>query len=161
MLVAVKTPTLLIRPLYIEEIYLCVPYGYQFHKEKQVPGEFNPEVFMKNWEQFILSGIGCIVGLWKDGVLIGGLGGVVMPDITTGQIVANEFFWFVQEGDRKGSWPIRLANAYFIWAKEKGAVRRRMVHILMPNENPSTVRLAHVYRKWNMRPIEVVYDGEL
>lgn len=161
MTTAIAIEKMLIRPLTLDEIYLCVPYGYQFHKEKHVPGEFNPEVFMKNWESFIGSGLGCIFGLWKDYELIGGLGAFVSPDITTGQLVANEFFWFVQEGDRKGSWPLRLIHAYKAWGKEKSAVRFRMVHLLEHNETPSTVRLAHFYRRLGMRPIEVGYDGLL
>lgn len=156
-----RTSVMTIRPLMLDEIYLCVPFGYLFHDEKKVPGTFNPEVFMKNWTLFINSGNGTIFGLWKGDELIGGLGGYIFPDITTGESVANEFFWFVQKEDRKGSWPLRLRETYKSWAKERGAIRHRLVHLLEPNETPSTVRLAHVYRRWGMTPIEVVFDGLL
>ena len=155
------TEKMLIRPLTLDEISLCLPFGYLFHAEKSIPGAFNPDVFTKNWHQFIGSGMGVIFGLWKDEVLIGGIGGFVFPDITSGELVANEFFWFVQKADRRGSWPLRLRSAYKAWAKAMGAIRYRMVHILEPNETPSTVRLAHVYRRDGMRAIEVVYDGLL
>lgn len=161
MISAIATDKMLIRPLDVDEIYLCVPFGYLFHEEKSVPGAFNPDVFMKNWTLFISSGNGVIFGLWKDETLIGGLGGYIFPDITTGESVANEFFWFVQKEDRRGSWPLRLRHEYQTWAKSLGAVRYRMVHLLEPNETPSTVRLAHVYRRLGMNPIEVVYDGLL
>jgi hypothetical protein len=153
--------TMTIRPLTVDEIYLCVDYGYQFHKEKQVPGDFNAEVFMRNWTIFMNSGLGAILGLWNGDELVGGLGCYLSPDITTGQMTANEFFWFVREGERKGSWPLRLVHAYKAWGKAHGAVRFRMVHLLMPNESVATVRLAYFYRRLGMRPIEVGYEGEL
>lgn len=158
---AVATATMTIRPLTIEELPLCVPYGEQFHREKHVPGDFHPEIFVKNWTLFLNSGLGAIFGLWKDEELIGGLGCYLSPDITTGELVANEFFWFVRDEDRKGSWPLRLVYAYKDWGKAHGAVRWRMVHLLMANETPSTVKLSHFYRRLGLRPIEVGFDAEL
>lgn len=157
----VRTATMLIRPLAIEEIYLCVESGYAFHAEKAVPGSFNPDIFTQNWTKFMNSGLGTIFGLWKGYDLVGGLGAYLSPDITTGELIANEFFWFVREGERKGSWPLRLVMEYKAWAIASGATRWRMVHLLMPNESPSNVRLAHFYRRLGLRPLEVGYDGLL
>lgn len=150
-----------IRPLALEDLLLCESFGHAFHAEKAIPGAFSLEVFLKNWSTFLGSGIGTIFGLWNGMNLVGGIGGIVVADLTTGELVVNELFWYVDPAFRKGSWPIRLLHEFRRWGREKGAVRLRMVHILMPNESASTVRLAHVYRNMGLRPIEVAYDGPI
>lgn len=151
----------LIRPLTVEELPLCEPFGVAFHQEKAIPGEFSLQEFLKNWRLFLSSGIGVLYGLFRDGQLVGGIGGILTADVTTGTLVASELFWYVQPEDRHGTWPIRLVKTLREWGATKGATRFRMVHILMPNESPSTVKLAHVYRHLGLRPIEVAYDGPI
>ena len=161
---SVTTPTsttLSISHLLIADLPLCEPFGIAFHTEKCIPGEFHVETFVRNWTQFMESGIGTILGLWRGETLIGGLGGIVVADLTSGEMTVNELFWYVQPDARHGTWPIRLIKELKIWGSAHGATRLRMVHILMPNESASTVKLAHVYRQLGLRPIEVAYDGEI
>ena len=155
------TGSLTIAHLLVADLPLCESFGRAFHSEKEIPGEFDPGTFERNWTQFIESGIGTILGLWRDEVLIGGIGGIVVADLTSGEMTVNELFWYVQPDARHGTWPLRLIKELRSWGKSHGATRLRMVHILMPNESASTVKLAHVYRQLGLRPIEVAYDGEI
>ncbi len=148
-----------IRELTLEELPLCKPFGIAFHKEKDVPGEYSHETFMKNWTMFLTSKLGTIFGLWRDKELVGGLGCMTVPDITTGELIAYEFFWYVDPSERHGTWSIRLVKRFKQWAKERGAIRYRMVHMLMKDETPSTVKLARVYESLGLRPVEVAYDA--
>lgn len=160
-MITVLSGVLTIRLLTPEEFSLCLPYGERFHREMDVPGVFSPETFLTKWGQFHSLGLGVIFGLWRGEELIGGLGGVTIPDLTTGQLVTSELFWYIQEASRHGTWPIRLLKTFRQWGKSQGAVRFRMVHLLRQDEDPSTVKLASVYRHLGLRPIEVAYDGPI
>ena len=155
------TPPMTIAHLTVDDLPLCEPFGQAFHAEKAIPGVFNLAHFLTNWERFLTSGLGTILGLWRHDVLVGGIGGVVTPDLTTGAFVVSELFWYVQPDARHGTWPIRLITELKLWGLAHGATRLRMVHLLMPNESPSTVKLSHVYRLMGLRAIEVAYDGEI
>lgn len=156
-LVAMKV----IRPLQIEELPLCAPFGKAFHLEKGIHGDFAIDVFVKNWTVFLQSYPAIIYGLWDGDRLVGGLGGMVTPDLTTGTLSAVEFFWYVDPAYRTGTWPFRLVKAFRKWGKHQGATRLRMVHMLLEGEDPSQVRLAHVYQQLGLRAIEVNYDGPI
>lgn len=157
----VVAPACTIRILTPGEFPLCLPYGERFHQEMDVPGLFSPETFLTKWGQFYTLDLGAIFGLWRGDELIGGLGGVAVPDLTTGQLIASELFWYVREDSRYGTWPIRLVKTFQHWGRDRGAVRFRMVHLLRHDEDPSTVKLASVYRHLGLRPIEVAYDGPI
>ena len=150
-----------ITPLAIEDLLLCEKFGRAFHSEKVIPGEFSLDAFIRNWSYFITSDIGVIFGLYDGDSLVGGIGGVTTPDLTTGELITSEMFWYIDEACRHNRMALRLVDRLRAWGKEKGATRFRMVHLLMPGESPSTVRLASVYRRMGLRPIEVAYDGPI
>lgn len=150
-----------IRRLTVEEIPLCEPFGRAFIAEKHVPGTFSLETFTRNWEFFLTRYPAVLLGLWSGERLIGGIGGMIAPDLNTGDRIAQEFFWYVTPEARHGTWPLRLLKQFREWGKEQGATRFRMVHLLGPDESPSTVKLARVYAKLGMRPIEVSYDAPM
>lgn len=145
----------------LEDLLLCEDFGIAFHAEKAVPGVFSLQVFLKTWSTLLTAGIGTILGLWNGTTLVGGIGGIISADLTTGELAVSELFWYVDPAHRKGSWPIRLIHELRQWGAQHGATRLRMVHMLLPNESASTVRLAHVYRHLGLRPIEVAYDGPI
>jgi hypothetical protein len=145
----------------VKELPLCLPFGEAFMQEKHIPGVFNPDVFLKNWTTFLTSYPAAIFGLWKDEQLIGGIGGMIHPDLNTGQRIAVEFFWYVGHEHRHTIGSIKLVRRWKRWAKENGAVRWRMIHLLDVDETASSVKLASFYEKQGLRPIEVGFDGPL
>lgn len=161
----IETPTkaaLRIRPLTIEELPLCVPFGQAFMQEKKVPGEFSPETFLKNWALFLSAYPSVIFGLWEGRQLVGGIGGMIFPDLNTGTPCAIEFFWYVDKDYRNTIGAAKLPLAYRQWAKEHGAKRFRMVHLLDDGEDPKAVKLDRFYRKTlKLRPVEVCFDGPI
>lgn len=153
--------TLTIRPLTIEELPLCEPYGKAFHAEKDVPGEFSMEVFLKNWTTFMTHCHGIILGLWDDGRLVGGLGGMLTPDITTGTLAATEFFLYIAPEHRGGTVLIRLINRFREHGKLYGAARLRLALTIQKGEDVFAPRLDSLYRRIGLRPVEIGYDGPI
>lgn len=155
-------PPLAIRPLTIEELPRCAPFGEAFHAEKQVPGAFSIDAFVKNWTVFLTQYKAVLLGLWDGEKLVGGLGGMVVPDLTTAVPTATEFLLFIDPAYRTGSGFIRLVDQFRAFGKANGAVRLRMELLLADGEDPFAPRLGTVYRRrWKLRPVEVGYDGEL
>ena len=128
-----------IRPASLHELHLCVPFGEAFHKEMQLPGEFVGQIFVESWIAILATIPSAILLLFKDETLIGGIGGIVSPDLNDGRLRAQEFFWFVDKAHRGGSGAIRLVDAFEDWAASKGAVEVDMVHLLTvdTNEQPN------------------------
>ena len=159
---AVATKSLAIRPLTLDELPLCVPFGKAFVREKHVPGEFSPETFIKNWTMFLSAYPAVIFGLWEDMALVGGIGGMIFPDLNTGTPCAIEFFWYVDPAHRNTLGAARLPLTFKKWGKRHGAERFRMIHLLDEGEDPSTVKLSKFYTKTlKLRPMEVCFDGPI
>jgi hypothetical protein len=118
-----------IRQLSRVELPICVPFGRNFHKEFSLPGDFKPSVFLRNWQNFYDRYEGAVIGLWEDKTLIGGLGCIIVPDLSDGRPCAQEMFWFVDEAHRKGLAPIRLLDAYEAWGRAHKATELRLVHL--------------------------------
>ena len=162
MIDAPATTTFAIRPLTIEELPLCVPFGPSFMQEYDLPGVFNPDVFLKNWRYFLQSLTAVLYGLWDEGRVVGGIGGLVHPDLNTGDLHAVECFWYVDPAYRNTLMAGRLPLTFKKWGKRHGAVRWKMIHLLAKDENPSTVKLAGFYeRACKLKANEVVFDGPL
>ncbi len=142
-----------IRPLTIDEIPLCAPFGQKFHAEMGLPGAFIPDVFTGMWRFFLKEHTAVILSLWKDDVLTGGLGGMISPDPLDARLMATEFFWFMDPTHRNGTGGMRLLTAFEAWAKEKGAVEVRMVHLIGKHD----VQLGRVYEKRGYHLIEMCY----
>lgn len=151
---------LTIRPLAVEEVSLCVPFGQAFHAEMKLDGSFIPEVFIKNWTQRLSPGFpfpADILALRSGDELIGGIGLVVVPDELDARPIAQEFFIFISPEHRSGTGFLRLLRAFKEWSYEKQAVDGRLVHLLTLGETPSTVKLDNVYRKLGGKATEVGY----
>lgn len=161
----IETPTkvaLTIRPLTIEELPLCLPYGPAFMKEYDLPGTFSPEEFLKNWTLWLTAYPAIMYGLWDNTHLAGGIGGMIHPDLNTGDRLAVEFFWYVEPSYRNTLLAARLPLTFKKWGKRNGAVRWKMIHLLSPGEDPATVKLARFYEGvCKMKASEVVFDGPL
>lgn len=152
-----------IRPLRVDELSKLKVFGEAFFAEKQLPGHFNLEHLVKNWKAWLTNGAikAVIFGWFKDGELVGVLAGMIFPDLYTGEDVAIEHFWYVLEEHRQGTGGVKLLKTFKNWAHKHGAKRLRMIHLIMPDEDPATVKLAAFYAKLGFRPIEVNYDLSL
>lgn len=146
-----------IRPLKMHEVILCVPFGQKFHTELKLAGTFIPDVFVNNWLSFLSSYPSVILSLWHEEQLVGGLGGMITPDLNDLRPCAQEFFWFVDPAHRVGTGAIRLLKAFEAWATEKQAVEIRMVHMISPQD----AQLERVYHKLGYTRVEICYRKSL
>lgn len=128
----------------------------EFYASSRFLKKFDQTLFQAVWTHFLETGAGVIFLLeTPEGEVAGALGGVVFPDLYSGELVATEFFWFVREGKRGSG--LLLYRAFEEWAREKGCAEVRMVHLLdsMPE------KLNRVYRHLEFTPTEVHYAKEL
>lgn len=147
-----------IRPLTIEELPLCLPLGQRFHAEMQVPGTFRPEVFRENWHTFLTGSFPAVIlGLFHSGVLVGGFGAMICPDLFDGRSAAHEMFWFVDAEYRSGLGAIRLLKAFESWAVQHGAVEARMIHLVGQRDD----QLERIYTKFGYARLEIAYRKSL
>lgn len=140
-------------PLRAHELHLCVPFGHEFHSELNLPGEFIPDCFVNTWLGFLSSFPSVILGMWKEGALVGGIGGIVAPDLYDGRLYAQELFWFVGKAYRHGSGAIRLIKEFEQWALSKRAVEVRMSAFAGPESD----HIRAVYEKLGYAKLEVGY----
>src|SRR5688572_9076222 len=130
-----------VRP--VQEVTELLEGGESFFREGGMPGGFDREAFIANWTRLIHQGIGQLFGLYgDDGVIHGAMGGVLAPDLNNGHTIGIEAFWYVLPQYR-GRGAIRLIEAYEKWAKEKGARRVCMIHLL----NLQPERLGELYQR--------------
>lgn len=145
----------MIRKLNIDELDKVLPIAEQFYNSTEFLSNFNIEIFKKNWIQFIESGLGVIFVLEDENNIIGVLGGFKYPDVNSGELIATEFFWFV-DADKRGN-GIRLLKEFEKWAKEEDCKKIIMVYLcdLMPE------KLDRVYKRLGYRRTEINYTKEV
>jgi len=131
-----------------------VPFGRDFHREFNLPGEFHPSVFLRNWQNFYDHCTATVIGLWDDRTLVGGLGCMIVPDLSDGRLCGQEMFWFVGDDYRKGLAPVRLLNEYEKWAAQHGAVEVRLVHLVGGVHDEQLDRL---YKRKQYQVFEICY----
>lgn len=124
---------LTIRPLTVEELPLCVPFGQAFFEEFHLRGTFNPTHFLKTWEIFVEQLGASVLGLYRDETLIGGLGALISPDPFTGDRVATELFWYIGPQHRTGTGALRLLRAFEDWGHSRRVDELRIAHFMMKN----------------------------
>ena len=154
-----------IRELHQDELWTCRVFGEDFHAEKAIPDEFSLDAFVTNWKNFYRLNIGVIFGLWDDdGVLIGGAGGILAHDLTSGKLKMNELFWYVDKAKRHttGRWPLRCVTRLREWGKEREATGFRMVRLITQGETPKDGMLDRIYTDvLKMKPIDLGYEGPI
>ena len=148
----VMTQTL--TPLTLDQLPLCQPLAKEFWDERHLPGTFNMDHFTQSWTTLMATQPAVIFGLFYDGELVGALGGLVAPDIHTGEIVANEFFWFVLRKARKGTGAIRLIREFEHWGEENGATGFHLTAIIDGHDD---ARLDKLYQRFGYTALEKGY----
>ena len=146
-----------VRALELTELPLCESFAREFHAEKKLPGVFKPEVFLKNWTEFLTRYEAIIFTLWYDAKLVGGLGAMITPDLSDGRRTASEMFWYVTREARNGLDPWKLVDRFEFWGEIMDVDEYRLTHLLMPGEDPAHVRLAPLYKRRKYTPLEVGY----
>ncbi len=145
----------MIKELAHNEIQGAADMAPLFFEEGQIPGEFNPEVFVKSWATLIKLDMGKMYALVVEGKEVGYLGMIVTQDINDGAKIAQEAFWFVHP-DHRGSGLKLLLHAEKC-AKELSCKRMGMVHL----SNTAGEKLSHIFNRMGFREIEVHYIKEL
>jgi GNAT superfamily N-acetyltransferase len=145
----------MVRLLTVNELPAAAAMGPEFFAEGRLPGAFVPDIFVTKWTSLIEQGIGFMLGLFRDGVLMGAFGAVVAEDLNDGKPVANECFWFVKPEARGRG--LELLSSYEQEAINRGAVRCSMIHLLSLQPE----RLAYLYERRGYQPVETSYFKEL
>jgi hypothetical protein len=138
------TTNLTVRPLAVNEVARCVPFGHAFYEELRLPDAFSPSDFIEAWTTMLCVQDAVILGLWDGDTLVGGLGAVVSPNINSGVRLGADYFWYVQPAYRAGSGALRLFRAFMAWAREHGAKRCRMI---LSETDPRVEQLTSLYKR--------------
>lgn len=131
--------------------------GQQFYEEGFFPGGYDPSKFAWHWKNLIDAGVAILVGAEHDGAIVGMAGGVMVPDQADGELVAQEMFWFVDQGYRKGTVGKSLLDGMESIARNRGAKRISMVRLA----NKVGESLDGFLKKHDYQPIEVHYMKSL
>jgi hypothetical protein len=131
-----------------------------FFEECQLPGKFNFEHFERTWIALMVQEVG-LVYIWEDPeskAVLGTVGGIVGPDLHTGDLVATESFWYVEKKHRA-----RVGMALFHHFVEE-AEKRNCARVSMAAVWSSpTFKSVHKFytSRLNMRPLETHYYLDL
>ena len=91
--------------------------GKSFYKQAGLPGTFNAEVFIPFWKKCFDAGIAAQWIYLDKGEVVGTLGMLLIMSPFTGETVAEETFWFVDQNHRS-THGIRLFNCAEKWAND-------------------------------------------
>lgn len=127
----------------------------EFYSQSKFLIAFDLAKFTEIWKHFLKLGIGVIFVDDRGGKIRGTIGGIIHPDLYSSDIVVEELFWFVCK-DSRTSGP-KLYWRFEGWAKEHGAKRLQMVHLLdsMPE------KVGRFYAREGFEPIETRYSKDL
>lgn len=125
-----QRPAPVIRELSADEVRACLAGAHQFFDEADLPVELKPEVFIRNWQDIIDSKRGAIMAMFDGEKPVAGLGAVLAPDLNSNTMMAIECWWHVQKPYRSLGYGQKLLDAYEDWAKDQGATRICMVHLV-------------------------------
>lgn len=128
-----------------------------FFTECNLPGTFKPIAFLHNWKGIMANNLGVMWGYYHKGKVVGILGGLLTPDLMSGEMVATEAFWYVLPKHRKSIWSVKLLFTFELWAKQIGAKRIIMAHLL----HAVSAKLSHYYVKRGYRAVEINYVKDL
>lgn len=155
MVTMTETTTLTVRPMRVEEVPLCVPFGHAFYEEMQLTDTFSPESFIEAWTTLLCVTDAVILGLWHDDRLVGGFGAAITQNINSGVRLGNEYFLYVSLDYRHGSGALRLIRAFQAWARTQNARRCRMV---ISEDDPHAAQFARLYARLGGRRCESTWE---
>lgn len=127
--------------------------GESFFKSCGLPGTFSFDAWLHNWTMILEKNFG-VMWCFRSGDTVAGLlGGILAPDMNDGAMVATEAFWYVKPAYRNTVWSVKLLLNFEIWARDIGAKRIVMAHLLssMPSQ------LCSYYERRGYKPVEISY----
>jgi GNAT superfamily N-acetyltransferase len=145
----------MIRKLGIHDLPRCEVTALAFYSSSKFLEKFETERFSAIWKTLLENGSGVIFAYEHENCIVGALGGIVHQDIYGPSIIAEEFFWFVEEEYRGAG--LLLYHEFEEWAVSRGADTIQMVHLLdlMPE------KVGAFYRRQGYHPIETRYSKKL
>ena len=128
---------------------------------KQYDGGFSKHVTVdvpyatKRYQSLVASGMMTVFALKYDGKIVGGIAGLIFPDMNSGIQTAVECFWFVNPENRgKG---LILLDAFENWAKERHCKKVAIIHL----EDSFAEVLKRLYLRRGYKLIESHYMKEI
>jgi len=138
------------------DVPVLAEMGLKFFRAGSLPGTFNPQVFAEFWTETLSGGVGIVLLLLFDDEPVGTIGGIVFSDPCTGDIIAQETFWWVDE-EHRGSPSAGLITIFESEAKRRGAQRVAMSAIVGLKHRA----LARFYGGRGYRPLEHSFVKEV
>jgi len=118
----------------------------------------NETHYINQWTAFLSNDRGMIMVMRDEaGVVIGGIGGVIHPDLLTAFSLAIELFWYVKPEFRYGIWGVKLLKEFEKWAGENRCHYIHMIHMQcsMPEE------MKHFYERMGYHLFETIYRKKI
>lgn len=132
------------------------PLAEQFYGEGNLPGTLDWHLFKGWWQKWLSEGSGIIIAAEQGESLLGVIGGLFSPSVTTGALELNEMFWFMDR-DARGHGAGKALILEFIQAgKSAGAEGISMVHLC----DEVGDRLSEAFKGLGFKPLEVRYYME-
>jgi len=145
----------MIRTAAAEDLARLAPLAQQFYASSRFLREFDIQKFEAFWTGLIASGMGVIFVLEDGGAIAGTIGGLAYAEPYSGELLAQEFFWFVDEAQRGQG--IRLYRRFEQWAREKGCAEVRMGHLA----DSMPAKVAAFYERVGYTKVETLYAKRL
>lgn len=117
--------------------------------------DLSPDHFVAQWRKFFESGIGKIFYLINRGHVVGGIGAIEAPSLTSGKIELIEVFWYVTPQHRRAGTSLYAAmDKYF--SNSPHISRFAMIHM----ENSMPDKLKMFYTRQGFRLLETHWVKE-
>ena len=126
-----------------------------FHRDHPIPRPLDPDHWVDVWTGLVENGhahVCVLVG--PDGSYVGCIGILMHTDLSSGELGAQEAFWFVL--------PFAVGAMDLLhWAEDKARSEGATTLTVSALYNESGERLARVYRRLGYEAAEVSYQKEL
>jgi GNAT superfamily N-acetyltransferase len=145
----------LIRRAELADLRNMAHLAQEFYAASHILRTFDLDRFVTMWTHWLTSGMGEIFLLDEGGQIQGTIGGVIHQETYSSDLIAAEFFWYVEDKHRGQG--IRLFRAFEDWAKQSGASEIRMGHLVdsMPE------KVGAFYERVGYRKVETLYAKRL
>lgn len=126
-----------------------------FYASSHFLREFELGRFVSLWGELLRTQPAVVFLHESDGEITGAIGGLVHPNIYGRELIAEEFFWFIEPQHRGGG--VQLYRRFEAWAREQCAEWIQMAHLrdLMPS------KVARFYEREGYTAIETRYEKRL